>query len=247
MSNNAIEIQQLTRKFGELIALDNISLEIPYGEIFGYLGSNGAGKTTTIRILLGLIAPTSGQVRVLGLNPQTQGDEIRTRSGALLEHTGLYERLTALENLDFYGRIWKLSELFRAQRIQQLMESVHLWDRRNEIIREWSRGMKQKLAVVRTLIHKPQLVFLDEPSSGLDPLAAANLRDDLRNLVDQEKVTVFLTTHHLAEAEQLCNRVAILNNGIILTSGKPREIISRTGKANLEEAFLSLIRAEEIK
>jgi ABC-2 type transport system ATP-binding protein len=247
MSNNVIEVNQLTRKFGELTALDNISLEISNGEIFGYLGSNGAGKTTTIRILLGLIAPTSGQVRVLGLDPQTQGDEIRTHSGALLEHTGLYERLTALENLDFYGRIWKLPEPYRLQRIQQLMESVHLWDRRNEVIREWSRGMKQKLAVVRTLIHKPQLVFLDEPSSGLDPLAAANLRDDLRSLVDQERVTVFLTTHHLTEAEQLCNQVAILNNGIILTSGKPREIISQTGKTNLEEAFLSLIRAEEIK
>ena len=143
MNQNAIEINHLTRTFGHLTAIDDISLEIPHGEIFGFLGSNGAGKTTTIRILLGLLSPTSGIVHVMGFDPLTQGEEVRANSGALLEHNGLYERLTAYENLDFFGRIWKLPAKIRANRVKQLLESIHLWERRNECIREWSRGMKQ--------------------------------------------------------------------------------------------------------
>lgn len=246
MNSYAISISNLTRRFGSRTALQDINLDIPCGEIFGYLGSNGAGKTTTIRILLGLLSATSGSVRVLGLDPHTQGVEVRARSGALLEHTGLYERLSAFENLDFYGRIWRLPAPVRTRRIQELLESIDLWDRKNEIIREWSRGMKQKLAVARALIHQPELVFLDEPSSGLDPLAAVALRDDLHKLVMQHKVTVFLTTHNLAEAEKLCSQVAVLHQGQLLASGTPAEIRAITGKNELEDAFLSLVRGEEL-
>ena len=246
MNTTAIQIKNLTRRFGELTALNDISLEIPQGEIFGFLGSNGAGKTTTIRILLGLLPATSGEIRVLGFDPKTQATQIRTSSGALLEHTGLYERLSAWENLDFYGRIWHMPNLERGKRIQSLLESIELWERRNEVIREWSRGMKQKLAVARALIHKPELVFLDEPSAGLDPLAAVTLRDDLKRLVELERVTVFLTTHNLAEAEKLCRQVGVLHRGRLLDCGTPAEISARTGKSELEEAFLSLVRAEGI-
>jgi ABC-2 type transport system ATP-binding protein len=246
MNTNVISITNLTRQFGDRKALSNINLAIQPGELFGFLGSNGAGKTTTIRILLGLLPPTSGKVTVLGFDPQTHGAEIRTRCGALLEHTGLYERLSAYENLDFFGRIWHLPTQQRARRVQELLESIELWDRRNEVIREWSRGMKQKLAVARTLIHKPELIFLDEPSAGLDPLAAVSLRDDLHRLVQTEKVTVFLTTHNLAEAEKLCSQVAVLHQGQLLASGTPAEIKAQTGKNELEEAFLSLVQAERI-
>lgn len=244
MNKEIITISHLTRQFGDRKALNDISLAIHPGEIFGFLGSNGAGKTTTIRILLGLLMPTSGDVQVFGLGPQTHGAEIRTRSGALLEHTGLYERLNAYENLDFYGRIWHLSAAQRAHRVQELLESIDLWDRRNEVIREWSRGMKQKLAVARTLVHKPELVFLDEPSAGLDPLAAVSLREDLHKLVQTEKVTVFLTTHNLAEAEKLCSQVAVLHNGRLLSCGTPAKVKALTGKDELEEAYLSLVQGQ---
>jgi len=242
MNHYAITLSNLTRRFGSRTALQDINLEIPSGEIYGYLGSNGAGKTTTIRILLGLLSATSGSARVFGLDPQSQGAEVRTRCGALLEHTGLYERLSAYENLNFYGSIWHLSASVRARRIQELLESIELWDRKNEVIRDWSRGMKQKLAVARALIHRPELIFLDEPSAGLDPLAAVALRDDLHRLVNQQKVTVFLTTHNLAEAEKLCSQVAVLHQGHLLASGTPAEIRASTGKDELEEAFLSLVR-----
>ncbi len=241
----AISTQKLSHHFGERNALKDINLQIPTGEIFGYLGSNGAGKTTTIRILLGLLAASSGEVNVLGFDPRSQAAEIRTRCGALLEHTGLYERLTAFENLDFYARIWRLSASERSRRVQELLESIDLWERRNEVILEWSRGMKQKLAVARALVHKPELVFLDEPSAGLDPLAAVALREDLLRLVNQERVTVFLTTHHLDEAEKMCSQVAVLHQGILLASGTPAEIRARTGKDELEEAFLSLVKNYE--
>lgn len=245
MNPFTINTQNLTRRFGERLALNNVSFQVNTGEIFGYLGSNGAGKTTTIRILLGLLPPTSGNLTVLGMDPVSQSTEIRSRCGALLEHTGLYERLSAYENLDFYGRIWRLPSAARFKRIQELLESIGLWERRNEVIREWSRGMKQKLAVARALIHRPELVFLDEPSAGLDPLAAVALRDDLHKLVQQEKVTVFLTTHRLDEAEKLCDHVAVLHNGLLLASGTPADIKAQTGKNELEEAFLNLVRTQE--
>jgi ABC-2 type transport system ATP-binding protein len=244
MNQNVISITNLTRQFGSHKALTEVNLTLQAGDLFGFLGSNGAGKTTTIRILLGLLSPTSGEVRVLGFDPQTHGADIRLRSGALLEHTGLYERLSAYENLDFYARIWRLSKLQRACRVQELLESIELWDRRNEVIREWSRGMKQKLAVARALIHKPELVFLDEPSAGLDPLAAVSLREDLQKLVQTEKVTVFLTTHNLAEAEKFCTHVAVLHHGMLLANGTPAELKSLTGKNELEDAYLSLVQAE---
>jgi ABC-2 type transport system ATP-binding protein len=245
MNTSIIQTNHLCRRFGDITALKDVSLDIPAGSIFGYLGLNGAGKTTTIRILLGLLPPTSGKVSVLGLDPATHAAEIRAHSGALLEHTGLYERLSAWENLDFYGRIWHITAPQRGRRIQELLESIGLWERRSESIQDWSRGMKQKLAVARALIHRPELVFLDEPSAGLDPLAAVSLREDLQRLVNHEKVTVFLTTHRLDEAEKLCSQVAILHNGVLLAGGSPEEIKQQTGKAGLEEAFISLVREPE--
>lgn len=230
---NAIQTYQLTRSFGDLNAVDRLTLSVPAGTVFGFLGPNGSGKTTTIRLLLGLLDADDGRAEVLGYDTRQQADEVRSRSGALLEHHGLYERLSAAENLDYYGRIWKMSKAERSFRIRELLEPLGLYVRRNEPIGRWSRGMKQKLAVARTLMHHPALVFLDEPTAGLDPVASAALREDLGMLAAQEGVTIFLTTHNLAEAEKLCNQVAVINRGQLLALGSPADLRSRTSAPRL--------------
>ena len=225
-----IHTENLTRDFKSVRAVDKLSLDIPAGIVFGFLGPNGSGKTTTIRLLLGLLEPTQGHAEVLGFDTRTQADAVRERTGALLEHNGLYERLTAEDNLDFYGRIWHLSKSERQTRIQELLTHIGLWDRRKEIVHEWSRGMKQKLAVARALLHRPELVFLDEPTAGLDPIASTALRNDLASLAAHEGVTVFVTTHNLNEAERLCNQVAVIRKGQLLAMGHPDEL--RKQRAN---------------
>lgn len=230
---NAIQTNQLTRSFGNLKAVDRLTLEIPRGTVFGFLGPNGSGKTTTIRLLLGLLDADQGLAQVLGFDTKKQPDEVRVRSGALLEHHGLYERLSAAENLDYYGRIWHMSKADREKRIRELLEPLDLYERRGEPIGRWSRGMKQKLAVARTLMHRPELVFLDEPTAGLDPVASSALREDLETLVRQEGVTIFLTTHNLAEAEKLCDQVGVINHGHLLAVGSPSDLRSKTSAPRL--------------
>src|SRR5260370_23168477 len=196
MPEPIIRTEPLSRFFGTVKAVDDLSLEVPAGIVFGFLGPNGAGKTTTIHLLLGLLEPTKGQASVLGFDTRTQADEIRARSGALLEFAGLYERMSAEYNLDFYGRIYRMPAPARRARIQELLTHLDLWDRRRDLVGTWSRGMKQKLAGAPALLHHPPLVFLDEPTAGFDPLAAAALREDLASLVPPEGGTGFLTTPH---------------------------------------------------
>jgi ABC-2 type transport system ATP-binding protein len=234
MSEPIIRIEHLSRTFGVVKAVDDLSLEIPAGIVFGFLGPNGAGKTTTIHLLLGLIEPTYGKASVLGFDTRTQADEIRLNSGALLEFAGLYERMTAEDNLDLYGRIYRMPASDRKARIKELLTHLELWDRRKEQVGKWSRGMKQKLAVARALFHHPPLIFLDEPTAGFDPLAAAALRTDLAALVAREGVTVFLTTHNLTEAEKLCAQVGVIRNGKLLMVGNPDELRMSRGKPHVE-------------
>lgn len=224
MSLYAIRTEHLSRAFGTLRAVDDLNLEVPAGIIFGFLGPNGAGKTTTIRLLLGLLPPTTGTAFVLGYDVRTQADAVRARCGALLEHTGLYERLSAEDNLEFFGRVARLPRAERRARIRQLLTDVGLWERRAEPIATWSRGMKQKLAIARALLHRPALLFLDEPTAGLDALAAAALREDLAALARQEGITIFLTTHNLTEAERLCQQVAVIREGRLLAVGSPEAL-----------------------
>jgi ABC-2 type transport system ATP-binding protein len=221
MNGIAIQTTNLSRDFLKLRALDNLTIEVPVGQIFGLLGPNGAGKTTTIRLLLGLLSPSQGKAVVLGYDTHNAADQIRHLSGALLEHHGLYERMSAEDNLEFYARAWHIPAEQKRRRIQELLQSLNLWERRKEIIVEWSRGMKQKLAVARTLLHRPRLVFLDEPTAGLDPVAAAALRYDLATLAETEGVTIFLTTHNLIEAQKLCHQVAVIRQGRLLALGSP--------------------------
>jgi ABC-2 type transport system ATP-binding protein len=234
MSEPLIHIEHLSRSFGTVKALDDLSLEVPAGIVFGFLGPNGAGKTTTIHLLLGLLSPTQGQASVLGFDTRTQADAIRAHSGALLEFAGLYERMSAQDNLDLYGRIYRVPAPVRRARIKELLTHLDLWERRRDQVSTWSRGMKQKLAVARALFHHPPLVFLDEPTAGFDPVAAAALRDDLARLVGREGVTVFLTTHNLTEAEKLCAQVAVIRQGKLLAVGAPDELRGRLGSPQAE-------------
>jgi ABC-2 type transport system ATP-binding protein len=224
MGAPAIRVEGLTRSFGAVRAVDDLTLEVPRGVVFGFLAPNGGGKTTTIRLLLGLLEPDAGRAEVLGLDVARQAGEVRARCGALLEFTGLYERLSAEENLAFYARAWGMPAARRDARIRELLEHIGLWDRRGDAVGTWSRGMKQKLAVARTLLHKPELVFLDEPTAGLDAVASAALRADLESLARKEGTTIFLTTHNLGEAERLCARVAVVRQGRLLAVGSPSEL-----------------------
>ncbi|MFC1541909.1 ABC transporter ATP-binding protein [Candidatus Latescibacterota bacterium] len=230
MSESIIRIENLIHDFGSVRALDNLSLEIPSGIVFGFLGPNGAGKTTTIRLLLGLLAHTSGKIEVLGKDITTNSDYIREYTGALLEHNGLYERLSAIENLDFFGRIWHIPSFERHNRIKTLLSHFELWDRRTDKVGTLSRGMKQKLAVARAMLHNPRLIFLDEPTAGLDPVASARLRDDIAHLAESSGTTVFLTTHNLNEADKICNLVGVINKGRLIATGVPDELKEKRSK-----------------
>jgi ABC-2 type transport system ATP-binding protein len=234
LSDQAICVHNLTKEFESVRALDNLSLEIPPGIIFGFLGPNGAGKTTTIRLLLGLLEPTSGVAQVLGLDTQTQVDQIRAHTGALLEHSGIYEQMNAEDNLEFYGRAFLMSEAERKARIQELLTEMGLWERRKDRVGTWSRGMKQKLALARTMLHRPKLILLDEPTAGLDVQAAVSVREDLAALASREQVTIFLTTHNMVDAEKLCQQVAVIQEGKLIALGSPDELRANAGKPQVE-------------
>lgn len=250
MTRMAIRMQELSRDFESVRAVDKLTLEVQAGSIFGFLGPNGAGKTTTLRLLLGLLEPTSGSAEVLGFDTRTQGDEIRTCSGVLLEHSGLYEQLSAEDNLDFYGRVWHLPRGERQSRIKELLSHIGLWERRQDPVGTWSRGMKQKLALARTLLHRPSMIFLDEPTAGLDVQSATEVRHDLAALASREGVTVFLTTHNMAEAERLCSQVAVIRSGSLVARGHPDELRARAGGPHVDiygrgfhQEALALLRA----
>jgi ABC-2 type transport system ATP-binding protein len=234
MPEPIIHIEHLSRSFGIIRAIDDLSMDVPSGIVFGFLGPNGAGKTTTMHLLLGLLEPTLGSARVMGFDTRSQAHEIRTRCGTLLDFSGLYERMSAEDNLDLYGRIYHISLLERRARAKELLIHMGLWDRRKEKVGKWSRGMKQKLAVARALFHHPPLIFLDEPTAGFDPVAAAALHSDLTSLVTHEGVTVFLNTHNLAEAEKLCAQVGVIRNGKLLTTGNPGALRLRNGDHKIE-------------
>jgi ABC-2 type transport system ATP-binding protein len=245
----AVQTQNLTRDFETVRAIDNLTLEIPKGIIFGFLGPNGSGKTTTIRVLLGLIKPTSGTALVLNHDIHTDSEKIRKKCGAVLENHGLYDRLSAEDNLEFYGRIWQIPQKERKIRIQELLEQINLWERRKEKVSTWSKGMQQKLAITRALMHHPEIVFLDEPTAGLDPIAANALRNDLAKLAKNEGITFFMNTHNLAEAEKLCSLVGVIHNGHLLALDHPDHLRTQSSHPSVDikgEGFTQKV-IEEIK
>lgn len=234
MLNYAIRIEDMSKNFKSVSALNDLSLEIPAGIIYGFLGPNGAGKTTTIRLLLGLLEPTSGKAQVLGFDTQKQAEQVRAHTGALLEHTGIYEQMSAEDNLEFYARAFCMSAAERKARIQELLTHMGLWERRKDRAGNWSRGMKQKLALARTLLHRPSLVLLDEPTAGLDVQSAVAVREGLASLASREQVTIFLTTHNMVDAEKLCHQVGILCEGNLIAQGSLDDLRSHAGCLQLE-------------
>jgi ABC-2 type transport system ATP-binding protein len=219
-----IQAESLTRRFGDHVAVDGLTFRVEEGEVFGVLGPNGAGKTTTVRMLNGVLAPTSGQARVLGLDPCTQGDEIRRRTGVLTETPSLYERLTARENLALFATLYEVPEHEAATRVEELLRFLGLGERADDKAGGFSKGLKQRLALARALIHAPQLLFLDEPTSGLDPEAARQVTSLIEKLSHIDGRTVLLCTHNLDDAQRLCGRVAVVNRGRLLACGTLREL-----------------------
>lgn len=228
----AISVAGLTRSFGSRVALDDLSFEVPAGQIFGFLGPNGAGKTTTIRILTGQLRASSGSCSVLGLDPARNGRELRARIGISYEEAGHYERLSVASNLGFFGKLYGLGP----ERCEELLKSFDLYGRRRDPVSKLSRGMRQRLALARALVGSPELLFLDEPTAGLDPLAARGVRNLIKSFCAGGK-TVFLTTHSMEEAQELCQTVAILDRGKMLACDAPDAL--RNG-STLEEVFVRL-------
>jgi ABC-2 type transport system ATP-binding protein len=224
MNTSVITINQLTRQFKETVAVDNLSLEVHAGEIFGFLGHNGAGKTTTVRLLNGVIEPTSGNMRVLGLDPQVDGPALRARTGVLTETPSLDERLTAWDILGIYADLYDVPRKAVRPRISELLDEFDLDDRANEKVGGYSKGMKQRLALARALLHKPELIFLDEATSGLDPVSAHHVNELIERMARREGCTVFMATHNLVEAQRLCDRVTILEHGQLVALGTPAEL-----------------------
>ena len=221
-----ISTHQVTKQYGSNLALDRLSLTIEQGEVFGFLGHNGAGKTTTVRLLNGVLFPTSGEISVLGMDPTQQGNKIRARTGVLTETPALDDRLTARATLRYYGKIYNVPKMVLDSRIDALLSMFELLDRADDKVGGYSKGMRQRLALARTLIHDPEIVFLDEPTSGLDPVAAREVHDLIRSLRQQRR-TVFLCTHNLLEAERLCDRVAVLAQGKVLALGTTRDLTAQ--------------------
>jgi ABC-2 type transport system ATP-binding protein len=220
----AIQTNGLSRQFGTVQAVKHVSFEAQEGEVFGLLGPNGAGKTTLVRLLNGILAPTDGSARVLGYDPAAQGDDVRQRTGVLTETPSLYERLTARENLRFFGTLYGVPEADLPRRVDELLALFELEARADSRVGGFSKGMKQRLALARTLIHDPKVLFFDEPTSGLDPEAAHQVTTLIERLSREGGRTVFLCTHNLDEAQRLCDRVGIVNGGRLLAVGSPAQL-----------------------
>jgi len=229
-----IEVQNLTKTFNGKIVLKDISFKVKEGEIFGYLGPNGAGKTTTMRIILGLLNPTSGNAFVQGQN-LGENEKLRNKVGVLLENDGVYDKLSAYENLDYYAQLYGLSDsIERKRRIGELLEFVGLSDRRNDKVGEFSKGMRRKLALARAIAHEPEVLFLDEPSSGLDPEAQIMVRELILQLSAEMGVTIFLNSHDLDEVQRICSKIAILQSGEIKAHDTVKNLRDKTGKPRVE-------------
>jgi ABC-2 type transport system ATP-binding protein len=221
-----VEVEHLSRSFGGRRVVDDVSLTVRPGEVFGLLGHNGAGKTTTVRVLCGVIARDAGRVSVLGLDPAVDGDAVRARVGVLTESPSLDDRFTAREQLAFFARLAGLDDAAARARIDELLAFFELSDRADALVEGFSKGMKQKVAIARALLARPSLLFLDEPTSGLDPVASRQLQSLLRTLATEEGHAVFFTTHRLAEAAALCDRVAIMSRGRKIVEGTPDDVVA---------------------
>lgn len=235
-----ISAQNLVKQFGDFTAVKNISFDVQKGEIFAFLGPNGAGKTTTIKMLTTLLRPTSGKIELDGLDPAIQQNEARKRFGIVFQDPSLDSEQTAYENMELHAVLYKVPRKVRGERIEALLKLFELWDRRDDYVKQFSGGMKRRLEIARGFLHTPRILFLDEPTLGLDPQTRNQLWTHVKHLNETEQVTVFLTTHYMDEAERVAHRIAIIDHGAIVAQGTPRELKQQTNTDSLEHAFLAL-------
>jgi ABC-2 type transport system ATP-binding protein len=235
-----IHVEHLTKKFGDFTAVDNISFDVADGEVFAFLGPNGAGKSTTIKILTTLLRPTAGSISVNGHDPVHDPDATRRSFGIVFQDPSLDDDLTALENMELHGVLYDVPRETRRTRSAELLRFVDLWDRRDSLVKEFSGGMKRRLEIARGLLHHPSIIFLDEPTLGLDPQTRNHMWTYLRELNATEGTTVFFTTHYMEEADRVAGRIAIIDHGRIVAAGTPSELKARTATSSLEDAFLTL-------
>jgi ABC-2 type transport system ATP-binding protein len=236
----SIAVESLTKKFGDFTAVNDISFKVEEGEIFAFLGPNGAGKTTTIKMLTTLLEATAGEIMLNGADPRRDPHAVRSSFGIVFQDPSLDDELTAFENMEFHGVLYNVPRELRRKRIEELLRFVELWDRRNDLVKRFSGGMKRRLEVARGLLHHPRILFLDEPTLGLDPQTRNHVWNYIRQLSGEEKITVFFTTHYMEEAARIADRIAIIDHGRIVAQGSPRELQESTHTDSLEEAFLSL-------
>ncbi len=235
-----IHVENLVKTYGELTAVNGISFDVPAGEVFAFLGPNGAGKTTTIQMLTTLVKPTSGAMTLDGIDPQAKPLDARRRFGIVFQDPSLDAELTAYENLDLHGVLYHVPRRVRVERIEMLMKLFELWDRRDSFVKTFSGGMKRRLEIARGFLHTPKILFLDEPTLGLDPQSRNQLWTHVKALNESERVTVFLTTHYMDEAERVAHRIAIIDHGRIVAQGTAAGLREQTGTDSLEAAFLAL-------
>lgn len=244
-----IQAQNLTKKFNGFTAVDNISFQVEKGAIFAFLGPNGAGKTTTIKMLTTLLKPSGGEILLNDVDPVKDPNKARHSFGIVFQDPSLDDELTAFENMEFHGVLYDLPKKIRRERIEQLLNIVELGDRRKEQVKKFSGGMKRRLEIARGLLHHPKILFLDEPTLGLDPQTRNHIWSYIKNLNQEEGITVFFTTHYMEEADRAAGQVAIIDHGKIIARGTPAELKEKTGKKSLEDAFIELtgrqIRDEE--
>jgi ABC-2 type transport system ATP-binding protein len=235
-----IQVRDLAKTFGDVTAVGGITFDVRPGEIFAFLGPNGAGKTTTIQMLTTLLRPTSGSITLDGLDPAARPLDARRRFGIVFQDPSLDHELTAYENMDLHGVLYHVPRKARAERIRALLTLFELWDRRDARVKTFSGGMRRRLEIARAFLHTPKILFLDEPTLGLDPQSRNQLWTHVRHLNETEGVTVFLTTHYMEEAERVAHRLAIIDHGKIVAQGTSDELKKQTGTDSLERAFLAL-------
>ncbi|HQU82031.1 MAG TPA: ATP-binding cassette domain-containing protein [Pyrinomonadaceae bacterium] len=235
-----IKVENLVKKYADFVAVDDVSFEVKKGEIFAFLGPNGAGKTTTIKMLTTLLKPTDGTITLDSLDPTRSPNEARQSFGIVFQDPSLDDQLTALENMELHGVLYHVPRKIRHERTEMLLKLFELWERRDAFVKEFSGGMKRRLEIARGFLHTPKILFLDEPTLGLDPQSRNQLWTHVKNLNRDEQVTVFLTTHYMDEAERVADRIAIIDHGKIVAQGSPQELKDQTETESLEEAFLAL-------
>jgi len=236
----AISVKNLTKEFDGFRAVDDISFEVNEGEIFAFLGPNGAGKTTTIKILTTLLQPSGGKALVNNFDVEKNPDDVRCSFGIVFQDQSLDDELTAHENMYFHAVLYQVDSKMRESRIKRLLEMVELWDRKDDLVKSFSGGMKRRLEIARGFLHHPKIMFLDEPTLGLDPQTKNHIWKYIKKLNEEEKITVFFTTHIMEEAEKIATRVAVIDHGKIIAQGNPKELKESTKTNSLEEAFLEL-------